>query len=157
MKKLAGVALVFLLVCAGQASAQGPSMSKTTPAKGSGAAAAVQQVERDWIEAMKKGDADKLASILADDWVGVNVGSGEDGSRQAYLNDVKTGALKLESTEVGPMDVKVLGDVAVVQGSSTDKSTYKGKDISGKYYWMDVFVERSGKWVAVRSQVAAAK
>jgi hypothetical protein len=49
--------------------------------------------------------------------------------------------------------VKVLGNVAVVQGTNTEKSTStNGKDSSGKYAWMDVFVRRDGKWVIVRSQ-----
>jgi hypothetical protein len=49
--------------------------------------------------------------------------------------------------------VKVLGSVAVVQGTNTEKSTSAdGKDSSGKYAWMDVFVKRDGKWVVVRSQ-----
>jgi hypothetical protein len=52
------------------------------------------------------------------------------------------------------MDVKVLGNVAIVQGSDTEKSTMNGKDTSGKWVWMDVFVKRDGKWVAVRSQAA---
>ena len=37
-------------------------------------------------------------------------------------------------------------------GSDTEKSTYKGKDSSGKYVWTDVFVERNGRWQAVASQ-----
>ena len=52
------------------------------------------------------------------------------------------------------MDVKVIGNVAVVQGSDTEKSSYKGTDTSGKWAWMDVFVKRDGKWLAVRSQLA---
>jgi hypothetical protein len=55
------------------------------------------------------------------------------------------------------MDVKVMGSVAVVQGSDTEKSTTKGKDTSGKWIWMDVFVKRDSKWVAVRSQSAKVK
>jgi len=65
--------------------------------------------------------------------------------------------MKLTSIEVGPMEVKVLGTVAVVQGSDTEKSMFKGKDTSGKYVWMDVFAKRDGKWVAVRSQIAQIK
>jgi hypothetical protein len=52
------------------------------------------------------------------------------------------------------MDVKVLGNVAVVQGSDTEKSLTNGKDTSGKWVWMDVFVKREGAWVVVRSQSA---
>ena len=55
------------------------------------------------------------------------------------------------------MDVKVLGRAAVVQGGDTEKSMANGKDTSGKWVWMDVFVMRDGKWVAVRSQSAMVK
>ena len=55
------------------------------------------------------------------------------------------------------MDVKVIGSIAVVQGSDTEKSSNKGKDTSGKWVWMDVFVNRDGKWMAVRSQSAMVK
>jgi hypothetical protein len=70
---------------------------------------------------------------------------------------MKSGASTLSSFEFGPMNVKVLGNVAVCQGSDTEKSTTKGKDCSGKYVRMDVFVRRDGKWVAVRSQDAMVK
>lgn len=55
------------------------------------------------------------------------------------------------------MEVKVLGNVPVVQGSDTEKSTSKGKDSSGKYVWMDVFAKIDGKWQAIRSQNTMAK
>jgi hypothetical protein len=32
-----------------------------------------------------------------------------------------------------------------------------GKDSSGKYVWMDVFVKRDGKWRAVRSESTMVK
>jgi uncharacterized protein (TIGR02246 family) len=147
MKKLvAGILLV--LACVGLAIAQAP----TPQAKGPSAAESIKQLEHDWADAAKVGDADKVSQLLADDWIGV----GYDGikeTKQSHLADMKTGKFKLESFEFGPMDVKVLGNVAVVQGTNTEKSTsVNGKDSSGKYAWMDVFVKRDGKWVIVRSQ-----
>jgi hypothetical protein len=100
-------------------------------------------------------DIEKLRTILAEDWQGL----GSDGAlstKKSFLSDVKSGASKLDSFDIGPMDVKVMGRVAVVQGSDTEKSSTKGKDTSGKWLWMDVFVERNGRWVAVRSQSAMA-
>jgi hypothetical protein len=111
---------------------------------------------RGWAEAQKNRDIEKLSQILADDWSGL----GSDGARTTKkdsLNDVKSGSNKLESIEMGPMDVKVIGTVAIVQGSDTEKSSNKGKDTSGKWVWMDVFVNRDGKWQAVRSQSAMVK
>jgi Domain of unknown function (DUF4440) len=75
-------------------------------------------------------------------------------TKQEFLDNVKSGVSKLESFEFGPMDVKVIGTIAIVQGSDTEKSSYKGKDTSGKWAWMDVFAMRDGKWQAVRSQSA---
>jgi uncharacterized protein (TIGR02246 family) len=147
MKKLvAGILLVS--ACVGLAFAQ----TQTPSAKSPSAAESVKQLEHDWVDAAKAGDTDKVSLILADDWIGV----GYDGSKetkQSHLADMKAGKAKLESFEFGPMDVKVLGSVAIVQGTNTEKSTtIDGKDSSGKYAWMDVFVKRDGKWVIVRSQ-----
>ena len=143
---------VFLLVGA----CFGPIYGQATKPGASGTAEAVKQLERDWSEAMKARDIDKLSQILADDWSGLGY-DGAKATKKEYLNDLKSGASKLESFEFGPMDVKVIGTVAVVQGSDTEKSSSKGKDTSGKWVWMDVFVNRDGKWQAVRSQSAMVK
>lgn len=151
MKKLVG-AVLLVSACVGLAFAQ----TKMPPAKGPSVSQAVKQLEHDWVNASKAGDTDKLGQILADDWTGI----GYDGSKQtkqSYMADWKSGKSKLESFEFGPMDVKVMGSVAVVQGSDTEKSTTNGRDSSGKFVWMDVFVKRHSKWVAIRSQNAVVK
>ena len=148
MKRIAMVAFfVIAAVAAVLAQAQAPA------AKAPSVSQIVKQLEHDWIDAEKAGDADKLGEVLADDWVMLAY-DGKKETKQEALADLKSGKDKLESFEFGPMDVKVLGNVAVVQGSDTEKSSSGGKDTSGKYAWMDVFVKREGKWVAVRSQVA---
>jgi ketosteroid isomerase-like protein len=151
MKKLIAT-VVLLCACVGLAYAQAQKAPAATP----NVADAIKQLEQDWVDAMKAGNADKLGQILADDWTGLGY-DGKKSTKQSYLADLKSGASKLESFEFGPMDVKVLGNVAVVQGSDTEKSTTNGKDSSGKWVWMDVFVKRGDKWVAVRSQSAMLK
>jgi ketosteroid isomerase-like protein len=151
MMKFAGT-ILLVFACAGLAFAR----PQTQPMKAPSTAQSVKQLERDWLEAEKAGDVDKLGQILADDWVAI----GPDGktlTKQALLADVQSGKTKMESYEIGPMEVKALGSVAVVQGSDTEKSSSQGKDSSGKYVWMDVFAKRDGKWVAVRSQNAMVK
>jgi ketosteroid isomerase-like protein len=155
MKKIAGT---ILLICgfAGVLAAQTSAPSAMAPAKAPSVSDSLKQMEQDWIDATKAGDADKVGQFLGDDWVGL----GPDGAKEtktSMLAEIKSGSMKLTSIEVGPMEVKVLGTVAVVQGSDTEKSMFKGKDTSGKYVWMDVFAKRDGKWVAVRSQIAQIK
>jgi hypothetical protein len=145
MKKIAGVVLLLGL-CVGLV------FARPRPAAATASTAdAVKQLEHDWVDAAKAGDTDKLGAILADDWVGLEY-DGSKETKKSALADVKSGKSKLESLDFGPMDVKVLGIVAVVQGSDTEKSTFNGKDTSGKWVWMDVFAKRDGKWVAVRSE-----
>lgn len=151
MKKLAG-AVLLVSACVGLAFAR----AQTPPAKGPSVAQAIKQLEHDVGDALKAGDIDKLSQILADDWTGISY-DGSKETKQSFLAGVKSGAEKVESFEFGPMDVKVMGSVAVVQGSDIEKSTTKGKDTSGKWVWMDVFAKRDGKWVAVRSQSAMVK
>ena len=146
------IAAAFLLACA----CLGPVYGQDKPAVPATTSDAVKQLEHDWSDAEKAADVDKLSAILADDWVGL----GPDGSRETkkeFLDNVKSGAMKLESFEFGPMHVKVIGTVAIVQGSDTEKSSLKGKDTSGKSVWMDVFAKHDGKWQAVRSQNATVK
>ncbi len=151
MKKLVG-AVLFACVCVGLVLAD----PLKAPSKGPSVADTLKQLEQDFGDAIKAADADKINEILADDWVELT-GSGKILTRESFLSDLKSGNDKLESFELGPMDVKVLGNVAVVQGSATEKRTTGGQDSSGKSVWMDVFVKRGDKWVIVRSHSAKVK
>jgi len=108
------------------------------------------QVERDWTQASVKADATALGKILADDWVG----QGPFGTmtKAQTLAELKSGESKTESITLGDMKVRIFGDTAIVTGSDEEKSSYKGKDTSGRYTWTDVFVKRKGQWKAVASQ-----
>ncbi len=155
MKKLLAP-LLIACVGVGLALADTPSPTAASTAKEPSVSQAIKQLEQDWTDASKAGDASKLDQILADDWVGLTY-DGRKETKQTVLARVKSGKDTTESVENGPMDVKVLGSVAVVQGSDTEKSMTNGKDSSGKYVWMDVFVKRHGKWVAVRSESTLVK
>ena len=151
MKRIFAVAV---LVAAAATFALGQMDDKQAKTKGSGKGSVEEQLmqtERDWTEAGLKKDAAALDKILADDWVG----QGPPGTvtKAEALADLKSGDNKLESITLGDMKVRVLGDTAVVTGSDDEKSSYKGKDTSGEYVWMDVFQKKDGKWQAVRSEV----
>lgn len=117
---------------------------------------ALTQMERDWSQVgSNKANIDKdaktLDQIMADDWVGLDYQGNANTKAQAIAN-LKSGSSSTQSIELGPMKVRVFGDAAVVTGSDTEKSTYKGKDSSGNYVWTDVFVHRNGHWQAVASE-----
>jgi len=133
-------------------SAQAPETKKPAPAAASGGTEALlMKMERDATAALLKKDVAGFAGIFAEDAVLV----GPDGAAQTkaqLLADVKSGALALQSSEISDLKVKVYGESAVASYTTTDKGTYKGRDISGKYRWTDTFVHRGGKWQIVASQ-----
>lgn len=149
MKRTLG-ALLTLGICA-LALADAPTPPASTGAQAESTAATLRRLEHDWILAMQAGDAERIGGILADDWIEVS-GDGRKVNKERLLAGIKSGQVKVESIELGPLDVKVLGDVAVVQGSHVEKSTMNGERTSVEVIWMDVLANRGGKWVVVRSQ-----
>jgi ketosteroid isomerase-like protein len=145
MQKFVG-GFLFTSLCAGLVLAQPLKAPSNDPAD----VAAVKQVGQDMGDAMVAGDFDKLNQIFADDWATVD-SSGKISTKEGLLSDLKSGKHKLEWFENGPIDVQVLGDVAVAQGSVKEKRTDKGKDTSGQFLWMDLLKKRAGKWAVVRS------
>ena len=149
MKRLAGALVTVWIVTLALADARAATEGERT-------AETLKQLERDWADAEKAGDSDKIGLMVADDWTGVDNDGGKH-TKQQLIAHIKSGKVKTESVELGPMDVKLLGNVAVVQGSDIEIGTTNGKHTSVQMIWMDVFANRDGKWVCVRSQSARAQ
>src|SRR4029450_3578129 len=145
MKKFVGT-VVFTCGCVGLVLAEAPKAQSKDPA----VIDAVKQVAQDMGDAMVANDIDKLNQIYADYWATVD-SSGKIFTKERLLSDFKSGKHKLLSFEIGPMDVQVFGDVAIVQASVTEKRIHDGKDISGQFVFMDLLKKRDGKWVIVRT------
>jgi ketosteroid isomerase-like protein len=109
------------------------------------------QMERDWNQATLTKDFKTLNRIIAEDWIGVDF-KGVTTTKAESIAELRAGESRNESVELGDMTVRVYGNSAVVIGSDVEKSRYQGKDSSGKYAWMDVFVKRNGRWQAVASE-----
>lgn len=116
----------------------------------------LMQLERDWGQAIAKNDAAAIDKFVADDWVIID-SEGNSTAKAEVMADLKSGANTTQSYELGPLKVRVFGNAAVVTGSDTEKSAYKGKDTSGKYVWTDVWVMRDGRWQAVATQITKVK
>jgi len=151
MKHLLAVAVLAAAVAALALGQMGDNAGKTKSKGKASVEQALMQMERDWSEAGPKKDAATLDKILADDWV-AQTSDGTQTKAEA-LAELKSLDYKLDSvTQVGDMNVRIFGDIAVVTGRQDEKSSNKGKDTSGRYIWTDVFVKRQGRWQAVASQ-----
>ena len=148
MKKLTAL-LSFACACVGLVLADSPRAPLNDPTD----VAAIKQVEQDMGNAMVASDIDKLSQIYADDFATVG-SSGKVTTKKDLVADFESFHDKLEWFENGPMDVQVLGNVALAQGSVKEKRSQNGKDTSGQFAWMDLLNKRDGKWVVVRSAAA---
>ena len=108
------------------------------------------QLERDWGDALAKRDLVALDRILGDDHSVIT----KDGSVFTKAQELaKHSESADELFDLEPMKVRIFGDAAVVTGGHREKSQYNGRDTSGHYRWMDVFVKRNGRWQAVASEL----
>jgi ketosteroid isomerase-like protein len=120
------------------------------PSSDPGSVNAIKQLEQDMGDAMVRVDLAKLGEIYADDFVTVG-SSGKVVTKKDLMTDFESSHNKLESFQNGPIDVRVFGNVAVANGSVSEKRLRGGKEVSGNYVWMDLLENRNGKWVVVRS------
>jgi ketosteroid isomerase-like protein len=151
MKKLTTLVL-FACVCVGLVLADSPKarFSPKAPFNDPTDLATIKQIERELGDATVTVDIEKLNQIYADDFAIIG-SSGKILTKESILQQIESGKYKLVSYELGPIDVQVLGNVAVGHGAVTEKRIADGKEVSVDGVWMDLFEKRAGKWVLVRS------
>ena len=122
-----------------------------------GADTAAEQEVRQTIEkyrtALLQKDAATLERIWADDYTFTN-GTGETHSKADRLAHLKSGATSLDSIrEEEDMKVRIHGNVAVATSRVTIKGQYSGKQTSGQYRTIHVWVKGAAGWQLVANQL----
>jgi ketosteroid isomerase-like protein len=112
---------------------------------------ALMHIEQEMVDALLKGDVSANERYLADTFIFTDP-DGMVMDKTRMVADLKSGDLKLESSKSDDMKVQAYGNAAIVTYGTTDKGSYKGKDLSGRYRWTDVFVKRNGRWQIVATQ-----
>jgi ketosteroid isomerase-like protein len=124
-------------------------------AQGADAAAEqeVRQAIKKYRAALLQRDAAVLEQIWADDYTFTN-GAGETHSKAQRLANLKSGATSLDSiSQEEDMKVRVHGNVAVATGRLTIKGQYSGKQASGQYRSINVWVKGAAGWQLVANQL----
>ena len=124
-------------------------------AQGADAAAEqeVRQAIKKYRTALLQKDAAALEQIWADDYTFTN-GAGETHSKAQRLANLKSGATSLDSiSQEEEMKVRIHGNVAVATGRLTIKGQYSGKQASGQYQSINVWVKGPAGWQLVANQL----
>jgi len=105
-------------------------------------------LNRDYVHSVQQGDVRRFDEILADDFVCSN----SDGSlvdRAGFLAQTAR-PVTIADLEAHDVDVRILGDVAIIHGRTTYTLPDGGQG-TGRY--TDVWARREGRWLAIAAHV----
>jgi ketosteroid isomerase-like protein len=108
----------------------------------------VLELGRQWATAERAGDAAALEPLLADDFLLVGPLGFMLGKTQ-YLGSRRSGDLAHESLVWEDVRVRGYDNAAVAVGSLTQRSTYQGRDASGRFRVTQVTVRDGDRWTIV--------
>jgi len=114
----------------------------------------LKKLNESWIGSYPKRDTATLGRILANDLVMINP-SGTKLTKADVLRNTATSSIK--SARVDSVEVRLLGNVALVIAKASFVYTSEGKEITGRTSYMDIYEKRKGKWTAVAAHVTSIK
>ncbi len=109
---------------------------------------ALRELNAEYIRSVQQGDVARFRDILADDF-SASLGDGTLVDKAAFL-EVTGRPVTIKNLEAHDVQVRVLGDVAVIHGRTTYQ-TADGRAATGRY--TDVWTRRNGRWQAIAAHV----
>jgi ketosteroid isomerase-like protein len=100
---------------------------------------------QEWAAAEKRGDADALAQMLAEDFVGIGP-FGFMLTKEQWMARYRSGDLRNESVTLDEVTVRCYGDVAVIVGRQAQKTFFQGRNVSGRFRTTLIGVRQAGTW-----------
>ena len=116
----------------------------------------LEQLERDWINALQTNNVAFVDSVLAPEFIATyDDGTRVDKTRELQI--VKEFNQQVDEWTADEFIIKVFGDTAVVWFTQRMTGPVQGKPTQFVSRYMDVFVNRDGKWLCVASQSTRVK
>ena len=110
----------------------------------------LRQLNDEWVKALVRRDANTLDRIMADDFVFAYPLEGDD--KAQFLDDVLSGDMLVEHLSRENVSVRIWGQTAVLTGRDSVKWLYKGREFSGHYKIIQVYIQRDNLWQLVTVQ-----
>ena len=115
----------------------------------------LRDTERSRLRALVAGDMVMARSLHADDFQLVTP-SGSMRSREEDLGAISAGHMRYLSWEPGEIAVRLHGDAAVLRYQAQLEINFGGQAVPRSRYWhIDSYERRDGRWQAVWSQATA--
>lgn len=115
--------------------------------------------ERAWAKAAVDGDADRMASFMADDYVELSwdVASEKEAAhwisttKREWVESVRSRTTKYKAVDLRNLTVHLQGSLAIVTGEYS-QTTFDGtRDTNAKGIYANTWAKRNGRWLVVHS------
>ena len=106
-----------------------------------------------WDRAMVENDADAIGSFMAADWILVGP-DGSIGTRERFLELVRSGDLTHSVMTSEEIDVRVYGSAAVVIARGISAGRYRGQPFRELERSSSVFVKEADEWRCVLTHLS---
>jgi ketosteroid isomerase-like protein len=114
---------------------------------------ALKALNAAFIHGYRTKDTARLSPIFAGDFILINP-SGQRRNKQEVLNGFITSPHFL-SCDVDTVEISLHGTIGLVHARAAFTYEEKGKKITGKTDYLDVYEKRKGRWVAIAAHVTA--
>ena len=109
------------------------------------------ELEQAWDAAFHRGDAKFIETLLAEEFI-ATYGDGARGDKAKELSLANDRRQQVDSSRLDEFIVKTFGNTAVVWFTQILVGPVNGKPTEVRYRYVDVWVNRGGRWLAVASQ-----
>ncbi|MDQ2833930.1 MAG: nuclear transport factor 2 family protein [Acidobacteriota bacterium] len=106
----------------------------------------VEALEEQWRKAELDDDADTMDKLLSDDYIGISM-TGQVNTKAQQLDRMKAHKLMLTRIDLGEMQVKLVGSIAIVTSRAEVEGTIEGEPMKGIFRYTRVYQRRpTGVW-----------
>jgi len=112
------------------------------------------RLQREWLDAYQKHDADAIERIEADDFT-LTEGDGKVTTKAEDVASIRNAKPPQpdDSFDVEDVKVRLYGDTAILMGRVILKYRNKGQMVVERYRYTDTYLKRRGRWQVVASQL----
>jgi ketosteroid isomerase-like protein len=106
----------------------------------------VEALEEQWRQAQLSGDVATMDSLLSDDYIGITM-TGQVNTKMQQLDRMRNHKIAISKLELGEMQVKLVGAIAIVTSRAEVEGTNEGIPVKGTYRYTRVYQRLpSGNW-----------
>jgi len=102
--------------------------------------------------ALLSNDVPALKELMAEEYVGFDpLGNPQD--KELAIDAYQPGCVKLATYDVDDVEVRTIGEVGILTGRGHIQGTFAGCEFEHKLRFLDLYINRDGRWQLYLSQV----